>query len=331
MQKDKFSTLNKLVGNTPLIKITYEYNKHVKDAYFKLEWYNLTGSIKDRMALYILKKAYQQNKLKKGQTIVESTSGNTGISFSAMGKFLGNPVTILMPKSMSEERKQLISGYGATLKLVNNKKGFLHCLKLAKKIAKKQNAFLPLQFENKYNTQVHFLTTGQEIINQLKLNNKIPTALVAGVGTGGTLMGVAKRLKQANKNLKIFAVEPASYPTIKLGKKVGTHLIQGISDDFVPPLLNKECLTDIIDIHDKDAILMAQKLSKELGLGVGVSSGANFLASVIVNNKSNLEEIVVSVFSDDNKKYLSSSLNLNIKASSNYLNSKIKLLNYSIV
>lgn len=331
MQNIKINELNKLIGNTPLIKIRYSYKNKIKCAYFKAEWYNLTGSIKDRMALNIIKKAYIKGALKEGQTIIETSSGNTGISFSAIGGYLGHPVIILMPEHMSEERKKLILSYGAKLHLVSREEGFLKCLELNKELAKYENAFLPLQFENKSNVEVHFKTTGTEIIAQLAKINKAPDAIIAGVGTGGTLMGIGKKFKKINKNVKIFALEPKSSPTLRVGKKVGTHKIQGIGDDFIPPIIDKNILESIIDVDDDDAIAMAKKITKELGLGIGISSGANFLGAVLINEIMPKNSVVVSVFSDDNKKYLSTYTNAQIDDNKHFITSRVKLLDFNVI
>jgi len=330
-EEQKINSLEHLVGNTPLIEITYEYNNKQNKIYFKLEWYNLTGSVKDRIASYIIKSAYKTGELKERQPIIETSSGNTGISFSAIGKYLGHPVTILMPEHMSEERKLIIKSFGANLQLVKKEDGFLKCLELAKVLGKEQNAYLPLQFENKCNVGAHYEGTGLEVVKMLQKINKIPDALILGVGTGGTLEGMAKRFRKVNKNVKIFALEPASSPTLKVGKKIGTHKIQGISDDFIPPIINVKNLTGIVDIEDNDAIFMAQKLSRDLGLGVGISSGANFLGAVLIKDKLPKGSVVVSIFPDDNKKYLSIFLNEKLEIMPNYLFDKIKLLNYMVV
>lgn len=328
MENKKIKQIEGLIGNTPLIEITYKFKSNVQKAYFKLEWCNLTGSIKDRMVLHTLKKAYEENLLQLGKPIIETSSGNTGISLSAIGSYIGNPVTICMPEHMSEERKFLIKSFGANLELITKEEGFLGCLEKAKVLQKETNAFLPLQFENENNVEAHYLITGLEIIKQLEKQNKKATHFIAGVGTGGTLMGIGKRLKEYNA-AEVLAVEPASSPVLKVGKKIGSHKIQGISDEFIPPIYKKEWVDDIIDINDYDAILMVQKLSKELGLGVGISSGANFLGTVFARKKEN--DVIVSVFPDDNKKYLSIFKEDALDGSKNSIVSEITLLGYCIL
>lgn len=332
MRKTRLEQLNNLIGNTPLIKINYKYENKKNEIYFKAEWYSLTGSIKDRVALNIITKAYENKKLKRGQEIVETSSGNTGISFSAVGTYLGHPVSIVMPDYMSEERHGLIKSYGAKLVLCSKEEGgFLGCFKKAEELAKVKKAFMPLQFENKYNTDTHYKFTGKEIIDQLKKINKTPSVFVSGAGTAGTLMGVGKLFKEINNDSKIYVLEPKSSPTLRSGKKVGYHSIQGINDEFVPALYKNDLVEDIIDVDDKDSICMAQKLAIELGLGVGISSGANFLGAVLAQQCLSKKDLVVSIFVDDSKKYLSTFMDKKIINNPNYLSNKIKLLSYEVI
>lgn len=314
-----------LIGNTPMIKINYKYQNKTKSVYAKLEYYNLTGSIKDRMAYYIINKAYKIGDLKKGQPIVEATSGNTGISLAAIGAFFNNPVYIFMPDWVSEEKIKIMELYGAKVKLVSKEEGgFIECVNRAKNKAKEINGFLANQFANKNNFLAHYETTAKEIIDQ------IPEEIygfVSGVGTGGTLMGIGKRLKENFKNLKIVALEADKMPIISTGKIIGSHKIEGIGDDFVPDLIDRKEIDDIILVNDEDAINMSRKLAKDLGLGVGISSGANIIASVLWQKKT--KKAVVTVFPDDNKKYLSTDLIENIKQNEKFVSNKIKLLNYS--
>lgn len=318
-QLKKLNELSKIIGNTPLIKITYKYKGHEYNLYAKLEWYNLSGSIKDRVALQILKNAYQNNLITKDDAIVETTSGNTGISFSALGKFLGHQVVIVMPEYMSEERKKLLKNYGAELVLVKKEDGgFLKCLDITNKF----KGFKPLQFENIKNKVAHH-KTASEIINVCTKNNISIDAFVSGVGTGGTLIGIAEKFKEFQTS--IFAIEPASSPTLKVGKKIGSHKIEGISDEFVPKLYNNKLVDEIIDITDEEAISISQKLARELGLGVGISSGANFAGCIKKRQKN---KNIFTVFADDNKKYLSTDLSVPIKTE---LSESIKLLDYRVI
>ena len=262
------------------------------------------------MALHILKKAYASGMLRPGDTIVEATSGNTGIALAALGRALGHPVTIFMPDWMSRERMDLIRSYGAGIVPVSHEKGgFLGCIGMAEEFAAgRPDTFLPCQFSNQANTEAHEITTGPEIQAQLESAGLQADAFVAGVGTGGTVMGVARFLRRRNPKIKVHPVEPAESPTLSTGHKVGKHRIQGISDEFIPALVDLAALDAVIAVSDSDSILMAQKLASTLGLAVGISSGCNFLAALIVQEQLGPDAVVVTVFPDDNKKYLSTDL-----------------------
>ena len=299
--KNKISNLKRLIGNTPLVKIKYKDQGKVRNCYFKLEYYNLTGSAKDRVALSILTNAHLDGSLKPNQTIVETTSGNMGISFSAIGAYLGHKVVIFMPKHLSEERKALLRLYGAELHLTND---FNEAFLKAKEYAHTHNAYLTKQFDNIYNVQAHFTTTAVEIANLIPN----PKYFLAGVGTAGTLMGVGSYLK--NKfDTKVFALEPLSSKILSLGVSLGHHKLQGLSDEIIPSIYDANLVDSIVSVADNDAIAMAQKLARTFGLGVGISSGANFVGCVL-SGKNN----VISVFTDDNKKYLTTDLTSDIKS-----------------
>ena len=302
--------LASLIGNTPLLEIQYKYKGKQGKIYAKAENLNMTGSIKDRMAYYILLKGYERGMLNPGNVIIEATSGNTGISFSAIGRALGHPVTIFMPDWMSRERINLIGGLGAKINLVSKEEGgFLGSISMSEELAKSaSNSFLPRQFSNSDNIEAHYNTTGPEIWWQLRYKSMIPNAFIAGVGTGGTIMGTGQFLKEKNPKIKLHALEPSNSPTLSTGCKVGKHRIQGISDEFIPSILNLNGLDKIVNVDDGDSIIMAQKLANELGLGVGISSGANFIGAIKVQQELGPDAIVVTVFPDDNKKYLSTDL-----------------------
>ena len=302
--------LGHLVGNTPLFAIDCAYKGEPRRIYAKAENFNLTGSIKDRMALHILRKGYGSGVLKPGAQVAEATSGNTGISFAAIGRALGHPVTIFMPDWMSQERKDLIRCLGARIRLVTTEEGgFLGSIRLSEEFAAANpGCFLPRQFSNEDNVLAHAETTGPEIWGQLESQGLKPDAFVAGVGTGGTIMGVGRYLKQVHPAVTLHPLEPANSPTLSTGRKVGKHRIQGISDEFIPPIVRLRELDEIVSVDDGDAIIMAQKLAAELGLGVGISSGANFLGALRLQNKLGGAAVVVTVFPDDNKKYLSTDL-----------------------
>ena len=308
--RERFDYLSCMIGRTPLLEVKFTYRGEERMLYVKAEHYNLTGSIKDRMALYIIRRAYEEGRINPGARIIEATSGNTGIAFAAVGRALGHPVTIFMPDWLSSERINLIKSFGADIELVSKEAGgFLGSIDQAEQLARDlDNSFLPRQFSNPDNPQAHFLTTGPEIWMQLANQNKTPDAFIAGVGTGGTIMGVGNYLKERQPDIKVHPLEPSNSPTMSTGHKVGRHRIQGISDEFIPEIVKLNELESIVDIDDGDAIVMAQKFASQLGLGVGISSGANFLGALKIQNEIGSRSIIVTVFPDDNKKYLSTDL-----------------------
>jgi len=319
--------MNIKIGNTPLIRIKYKYNGKEDYIYTKLESYNITGSIKDRVAYYIINQAYKNGKLKKGMEIVEATSGNTGISLAAIGALFGNPVHIFMPDWVSKERLNLMKMYGAEVTLISKAEGgFKKALEEAEKYSKDRNAFLSNQFENEHNLLAHYETTGKEIADKLGSNIE---GFVSGIGTGGTLMGVAKKLKEYNKDVKVYALEPDKMPLLSQNKILGDHKIEGIGDDFIPKIVEKDKIDKIILVNDDDAINMSRKIAMNLGIGVGISSGANMIASVLAkeDNKGN----IVTVFTDDNKKYISTDLSKPIDNNEEYISNKIELINYELL
>ena len=319
--------MNIKIGNTPLIKIRYKYNGSEKEIYTKLESYNLTGSIKDRVAYYIINQAYKEGKLKKGMAIVEATSGNTGIALAAMGTFFANPVYIYMPDWVSKERLNLMKMYNAKVTLVSKEEGgFKRAIQEAEKYAKANNAFLSNQFENEHNVLAHYETTGKEIVERL---GKDIAGFVSGIGTGGTLMGVAKRLKETNENVKVYALEPDKMPLLSKNQVIDNHKIEGIGDDFIPKIVEKDKIDKVILVNDDDAVNMARKIALNLGLGVGISSGANMIASVIAKEEN--EGNIVTVFADDNKKYLSTDLSKKLDNNPEHISNKIELLDYEFV
>jgi cysteine synthase A len=302
--------LANLIGNTPLLEIEFEYKGEPRRIYAKAEHLNMTGSIKDRMALHIMREAYVRKAIEPGYRVIEATSGNTGIAFSAVCRALGHPVTIFMPDWMSDERKNLIRSLGADIVLVSKDEGgFLGCIKRTQEMAATDcRTFLPRQFENEDNAMAHYTTTGPEIWWQLRFHGKTPDAFIAGVGTGGTIMGTGRYLRDMNPEIKLYPLEPSNSPTMSTGYKVGAHRIQGISDEFIPAIIKLDQLNEVVAVDDGDSIIMAQKLANELGIAVGISSGANFLGALMKLEELGPEAIVVTVFSDDNKKYLSTGL-----------------------
>lgn len=319
--------MNIKVGNTPMIKIRYKYNGKENYIYTKLESYNISGSIKDRVAYYMLSKAYEEGKLQKGMEIVEATSGNTGISLSAIGRIFGNPAHIFMPDWVSKERLNLMKMYGARVTLVSREEGgFKKAISLAEEYAKENKTFLANQFSNRYNVLAHYETTAKEIIDVL---GKQIGGFVSGVGTGGTLIGTGKRLKEFDKDIKLYAMEPDKMPMLSKNKIITSHKIEGIGDDFIPDIVDKTLIDEIITVDDDDSINMSRKIAYDLGIGVGISSGANMIASVLAKENNNKE--IVTVFPDDNKKYISTDLSKPIDNNLKYISNSIKLLDYEFL
>ena len=326
----RFTGLRRLIGNSPLLAIDFKYRGEERTLYAKSEQLNMTGSIKDRMALHILQDAYEKGDIRPGDRIVEATSGNTGISFAAIGRALGHPVTILMPDWMSRERVELIRSLGADIVPVSREDGgFLGSVARADTMAvQDERVFLPSQFSNDANVQAHARTTGPEIWWQLHFNQHKLDAFVAGVGTGGTIMGVGQYMRAMVPGVKLHPLEPANSPTMSTGHKVGSHRIQGISDEFIPEIVRLDQLDEIVDVWDGDAILMAQRLGAELGLAVGISSGANFLGALKIHNEMGSQSVVATVFADSNKKYLSTDLLRDEPVKEGYLTPEIELLGF---
>ncbi len=325
----KLQNLTQLVGNTPMLAINFRFRGTERTVYAKAEYLNFTGSTKDRMALHILRQAHALGLLKPGMPIVEATSGNTGIAFAAVGAAIGHPVRIYMPDWMSQERKDLIRSLGAEVHLVSKEEGgFIGSIALSEKFANEVGGFLPRQFANDANVEAHALSTGPEIGAQLEKESVHLDAFIAGVGTGGTVMGVARYLKKMRSDAKIYPLEPSNSPTMSTGHRVGKHRIQGISDEFMPPIVKLNQLDDILAVDDGDAICMAQAVSRQLGLAVGISSGANFLGALLAQEKLGHSANVVTVFCDDNKKYLSTALMQQEPQKTGFLSPDVELLSF---
>ena len=320
-----------LVGNTPLLEVRLSVRGSERTIFAKAEHLNLTGSIKDRMALHMLRRAYASGGLLPGAPILEATSGNTGISFAAIGRALGHQVTIFMPEWMSLERRALISSFGAEIALVTAEQGGFQCsIKMAEEAAARLGeAFLPRQFSNEDNSDAHETGTGPEVWWQLQSAFVEPDAFVAGVGTGGTIMGVGRYLRGKRPDCRLHPVEPASSAVLS-GGPGGHHRIQGICDEFIPPIVDLGFLDQPVLVADGDAILMAQKLATQLGLGVGISSGANLLGAIIVQERLGSEAVVATVFPDDNKKYLSTDLLHDEPVEDGYVSTGVTLLELSL-
>lgn len=286
-----------IIGNTPLVKLN---NVTDHEIYVKVEKNNPAGSIKDRPAYYMIKDAIESGKLKEGMKIVEPTSGNTGIGLAMVGKLLGYEVTLVMPDTMSLERRSLVKAYGAELILTEGSKGVQGSVDKAKELVESGGYFMPDQFSNPANAKAHEETTAVEILNSgLKVKG-----FVAGVGTGGTVSGVGRVLKK-ELNSKIWAMEPAESPLITEGK-FGPHKIQGIGANFIPELLDMDVLDKTITVTSEEALEMAKKLSREEGLMVGISSGANVVAAIKMADE--IGGPIVTVLPDTAERYLSTPL-----------------------
>ena len=324
---EKLCGLAALVGRTPLLEIRYRYNGRSGRLFAKHEVMNLTGSIKDRMAAFIIRRAYEKDELRPGDVICEASSGNTGISFAAVGRALGHPVRIYMPNWMSQERVQLIYSFGAEVVPVSHAQGgFRGAIAMSEEFGRvNPRVYLPRQFANPANVEAHFCMTGPEIEEQLGGLSLRPDAFVAGVGTGGTVMGVGRYLRRDGRRVRVHPLEPANSPTLRTGCQVGKHRIQGISDEFIPEIVRLAELDAVVDVWDGDAILMAQSLCRTLGLAVGISSGANVAAAIRLADELGDGACVVTVLPDSNKKYLSTDLSREEPPREDYLAPRVAL------
>jgi cysteine synthase A len=325
---EKLKKLRKFVGNTPTLRLECELEGKKLYILAKYEAWNFTGSIKDRMVLQILEAGYVTGQLEPGNTIVEATSGNTGISFAAMGAYLGHPVQIYMPNWLSAERKRLLRFYGAKLFEISVKEGgFEKCIALAAKKSKKNGYFGPKQFENSWNVLAHAQTTAPELENALKLNNLGELdVFIAGCGTGGTVMGVFHYFSELSSN-KDEKTPFKTYPILPTKNKDGEHRIEGIGDSFIPKILDLQALSPILRVNDADAINIARKINK-LGLSVGISSGANVFGAILKASELPEGSNVATVLPDGNKKYLTTDLCSNTDEP---LSQEIKILDYELI
>ncbi|AAM25608.1 cysteine synthase A [Caldanaerobacter subterraneus subsp. tengcongensis MB4] len=297
-----YEDITQLIGNTPMIRLNKVVPENSAEVIVKLESFNPGGSVKDRIALNMIKRAEEEGRLKPGGTIVEPTSGNTGIGLAMVSAVKGYKLILVMPDTMSIERRNLLLSYGAELVLTPGAEGMKGAIKKAQEILELNPDYIMLdQFKNPANPEIHELTTAKEI---LKDTNGIVDAFVAGVGTGGTISGVGKVLKQYNKDIKIFAVEPEESPVLS-GGKPGPHKIQGIGAGFIPDTLNLDVIDEIIKVKERDAFEMSMKLAKQEGILCGISSGANVFAAVEVANRLGKGKRVVTVLPDTGERYLS--------------------------
>ncbi len=297
-----------LVGNTPLVRLNNLIKKDElkADVLAKLEYFNPAGSVKDRIAKEMILDAIEKELIKEGTTLIEPTSGNTGIGLSAVATSLGLKIIITMPETMSVERRNLMKAYGAQLVLTPGSEGMKGAIAKAKQLAQEiPNSFIPGQFENPANPTAHYKTTGPEIYAQT--DGKVDI-FVAGVGTGGTISGIGKYLKEQNPNIKVVAVEPASSPVLSKGQ-AGPHKIQGIGAGFVPDTLNTDIYDEIITIENEDAFTTGKEIAKTEGILVGISAGAAlFAAKQLANQKENEGKTIVVLLPDGGDRYLSTPL-----------------------
>lgn len=294
------------IGNTPIVPIRLAGDKPMATIYGKLEYFNPSGSVKDRIAKHIIEMAEKRGILKKDSIIVEATSGNTGIAFSMVGAAKGYKVIIVMPEHMSKERIKIMRAFGAKVILTPKAGGFILPVKRTEAMAKKNpKVFLPCQFSNYDNTQIHRLTTGREIIRQV--NGKID-AFVAGIGTGGTIMGVAEALKEAGIKARIVAVEPTEAAILSGEAEMCAHGIQGIGDGFIPDLVKTENIDEVVKVKTEEATKLTKRLIRELGMPVGISSGANYYAARKIAAKLGPKKTVVTIIADRMERYFSTPL-----------------------
>lgn len=295
MEDRRFSLLA-AIGNTPLIRIG--------NVYAKLESVNPSGSIKDRVALEIVEAAEREGELKKGGTIVEASSGNTGISLAMIAAIKGYRMVVVMPENMSEERVQMMKAFGAELMLTSKSGSLKEAIEKAEEIGKQPNTFVARQFSNPNNVKAQE-KTGEEILRDIGAVD----AVVAGVGTGGTLMGVSSVIKKVNPELKVIAVEPEEAAVMFGGSdvRISEHKIQGIGDGFIPQIIDMDKVDEVFTVSSEDAINMSRRLFKECGLLVGISAGANMLVAQEVAKKYNYDK-VVTVLPDRGERYLSMNL-----------------------
>ena len=303
MSKDKIiHNVLDLIGDTPLVSLKETTGNSI---YAKAEFLNLGGSIKDRVAKNMIQEAEKEGKLRKGMTIVEPTSGNTGIGLALCGVRMGYKVIIVMPENMSEERKAIIKALGAELVLTPAHLSLDGCVQEASRIVSQSDEyFMPQQFENMHNPEIHYLTTGPELWEQL--DGKVDI-FVSGLGSGGTLQGTSQFLKEKNPDLIVTAVEPKNVSAL-LGDEPGLHQIQGIGDGFVPAVLDTSLIDEIVTVSDEDAINTTRELAKVQGLLCGTSSGANVWAAMQMAAKYGKDKVIATVLPDRMERYFSTSL-----------------------
>lgn len=300
-----YHSITELIGQTPIVKLNHLVPEDSAEVYVKLEFFNPGGSVKDRIALSMIEKAERDGLLKPGDTIIEPTSGNTGIGLAMVGVAKGYKVIIVMPETMSIERRLLMKGYGAKLLLTPGKDGISGSIKEAKRLAAENDYFLPLQFENPANPSIHEKTTGHEIQEAFGVNGL--DAFVAGIGTGGTISGAGKELKRVYPAIEIIGVEPAESAILE-GKEAGPHKIQGIGTGFVPDTLDTSVYDRVVSVTGDQALATAREVGKKEGILVGISSGAAIAAALAEAKVLGKGKKVLAVVPDNGERYLSTAL-----------------------
>ncbi|MGG3136029.1 cysteine synthase A [Bacillus velezensis] len=299
------NSITELIGNTPIVKLNRLTDENSADVYLKLEYMNPGSSVKDRIGVAMIEAAEKEGKLKAGDTIIEPTSGNTGIGLAMVAAAKGLRAILVMPDTMSMERRNLLRAYGAELVLTPGAEGMKGAIKKAEELAEEHGYFVPQQFNNAANPEIHRQTTGKEIVEQF--GDDQLDAFVAGIGTGGTITGAGEVLKEAYPSIKIYAVEPADSPVLS-GGKPGPHKIQGIGAGFVPETLNTDIYDQIIPVKNEDAFEYARKTGKEEGILGGISSGAAIYAALEIAKKLGKGKKVLAIIPSNGERYLSTPL-----------------------
>ena len=293
------------IGKTPLVRINKLTEGTSAEILAKIEFFSPGASVKDRIALNMVEDAEQRGILQKGMTIIEPTSGNTGIGLAMVAAVKGYQVVFVMPETMSIERRKILKQFGAQIILTPGNQGMSGAVAEAERLAQQDGYFMPGQFQNPANPEIHRKTTAREIIADL--GNRAPDYFVAGVGSGGTITGVGEVLKQVYPDIQIIAVEPTGSPVLS-GGKAGAHKIQGIGAGFVPEVLNRNIINEIIRVDDESAILNARRLATEEGILVGISAGANLFAALQIARRNRHDCLIIVVFPDTGERYLSTEL-----------------------
>ncbi|MGE8025007.1 cysteine synthase A [Staphylococcus pasteuri] len=305
MAQKPVENITQIIGNTPVVKLRNVVDEDAADIYVKLEYQNPGGSVKDRIALAMIEKAEKEGKIKPGDTIVEPTSGNTGIGLAFVCAAKGYKAVFTMPETMSQERRNLLKAYGAELVLTPGSEAMKGAIKKAKELKEEHGYFEPQQFENQANPEIHELTTGPELVEQFE--GKKIDAFLAGVGTGGTLSGVGKVLRKQYPEIEIVAIEPEASPVLS-GGEPGPHKLQGLGAGFVPDTLNTDIYDSIIKVGNEKAMEMARRVAKEEGILSGISSGAAIHAAIQKAKELGKGKTVVTVLPSNGERYLSTPL-----------------------